>query len=55
VGDRRRDRLARVGEVVVLRDASKIYCAWNLVTGGTARAMNAANTTENFTPTLNVA
>lgn len=40
---------------VVLRDASTIYCAWNLVAGGTARAMNAANTTENFTPTLNVA
>lgn len=28
-------------------------CAWNLVVGGAARAMNAANTTENFTPTLN--
>jgi hypothetical protein len=40
---------------VVMRDAGKIYCAWNLVTGGTARAMNAASTTENFTPTLNVA
>lgn len=36
-------------------NTNKIICAWNLVTGGTARAMNAANTTENFTPTLNVA
>lgn len=40
---------------VVMRDAATIYCAWNLVTGGTARAMNAAATTENFTPTLNLA
>lgn len=40
---------------VVMRDASTIYCAWNLVTGGTARALNAASTTENFTPTLNLA
>jgi hypothetical protein len=41
----------------VLVDAtnSKLICAWNLVAGGTARAMNAANTTESFTPTLNVA
>lgn len=40
----------------VLVDAtnSKLVCAWNLVTGGTARAMNAANTTETFTPTLNL-
>jgi hypothetical protein len=36
-------------------NTGKAICAWNLVTGGTARAMNAANTTENFTPTLNVA
>lgn len=35
-------------------NTGKAICAWNLVTGGTARAMNAANTTENFTPTLNV-
>lgn len=28
-------------------------CAWNL-NGTTGRAMNAANTTENFTPTLNL-
>lgn len=41
----------------VLVDAgnTKLICAWNLVTGGTARAMNAANTTESFTPTLNMA
>ena len=36
-------------------NTGKAICAWNLVAGGTARAMNAANTTENFTPTLNVA
>lgn len=36
-------------------NTGKAICAWNLVTGGTARAMNAASTTENFTPTLNVA
>lgn len=36
-------------------NTGKAICAWNLVTGGTARAMNAANTTENFTPTLNLA
>lgn len=36
-------------------NTGKAICAWNLVTGGAARAMNAASTTENFTPTLNVA
>jgi hypothetical protein len=36
-------------------NTGKAICAWNLVPGGAARAMNAANTTENFTPTLNVA
>jgi hypothetical protein len=36
-------------------NTGKALCAWNLVAGGTARAMNAASTTENFTPTLNVA
>jgi hypothetical protein len=36
-------------------NTGKAICAWNLVAGGTARAMNAASTTENFTPTLNVA
>jgi hypothetical protein len=35
-------------------NTGKALAAWNLVTGGAARAMNAANTTENFTPTLNV-
>jgi hypothetical protein len=41
----------------VLVDATntKLICAWNLQAGGAARAMNAANTTEDFTPTLNVA
>lgn len=41
--------------VLIDVNTSKIICAWNLVTGGTARAMNAANTTETFTPTLNLA
>jgi hypothetical protein len=36
-------------------NTGKAICAWNLVTGGAARAMNAASTTENFTPTLTVA
>lgn len=36
-------------------NTGKAICAWNLVVGGTARAMNAANTTENVTPTLNIA
>jgi len=36
-------------------NTGKAIAAWNLVAGGTARAMNAASTTENFTPTLNVA
>lgn len=36
-------------------NSGKAICAWNLVVGGAARAMNAANTTENVTPTLNVA
>jgi hypothetical protein len=29
-------------------------CAWNLVTGGTARDMSAANTTEQVTPTYSL-
>lgn len=41
--------------VLVDKNTSEIICAWNLVVGGTARAMNAVNTTENFTPTLNLA
>jgi hypothetical protein len=36
-------------------NTGKAICAWNLVAGGTARDMSAASTTENFTPTLNVA
>lgn len=41
---------------IVFVDAtnSKLICAWNLVAGGAARAMNAAGTTETFTPTLTV-
>ncbi len=41
----------------ILLDAAnlKLICAWNLVTGGTARDMSAASTTESFTPTLNIA
>lgn len=35
-------------------NTGKALCAWNLVAGGTARDMSAANTTENYTPTLNV-
>jgi hypothetical protein len=38
--------------VTTADNTGKAICAWNLVTGGAARAMNAANTTENFTPTL---
>ena len=33
----------------------KAICAWNLQTGGTARDMSTANTTEQVTPTLVVA
>ena len=33
-------------------NSGKAICAWNLQTGGAARDMSAANTTENFTPTL---
>ena len=43
---------------VVLATASgtggKAICAWNLQTGGAARDMSAANTTEQVTPTLTV-
>ena len=49
---------ASVKSVVLATTADntgKAICAWNLVAGGAARAMNAASTTENFTPTLNVA
>lgn len=36
-------------------NTGKAICAWNLQTGGTARDLSGANTTEQFTPTLNVA
>lgn len=41
----------------ILRNASnsKLLCAWHLQAGGAGRAMNAPNTTENFTPTLTLA
>lgn len=35
-------------------NTGKAIAAWNLQTGGTARDMSGANTTENFTPTLTV-
>jgi hypothetical protein len=36
---------------IVVSDGTVLYCAWNLVPGGAAQAMNAANTTINVTPT----
>lgn len=33
-------------------NTGKIICAWNLQTGGAARDLSQANTTENATPTL---
>lgn len=33
-------------------NTGKALAAWNLVTGGVARDLSQANTTENFTPTL---
>ena len=47
---------AAVKSVVLVTTADNTgvaICAWNL-NGTTGRAMNAANTTENFTPTLNL-
>lgn len=35
-------------------NTGKAICAWNLQTGGAARDLSAANTTENVTPTLTV-
>lgn len=35
-------------------NTGKMICAWNLQAGGAARDLSQANTTENFTPTLNV-
>jgi hypothetical protein len=49
---------ASVKSVVLATTADntgKAICAWNLVTGGTARNLSAAGTTENVTPTLNIA
>src|SRR3954465_6123311 len=42
---------------VIMRNAagSKLIAAWHLQAGGAGRAMNTANTTENFTPTLTLA
>jgi hypothetical protein len=36
-------------------NSGKAICAWNLVAGGTARDMSAANTTEQVTPSLSLA
>jgi hypothetical protein len=33
-------------------NTGKAICAWNLIAGGVARNLAAANTTESFTPTL---
>jgi len=35
-------------------NSGKAICAWNLQTGGGTRDLSKANTTEQFTPTLNV-
>jgi hypothetical protein len=44
---------ANVYSVVMLNNAgTKLICAWHLQAGGAGRAMNAANTTENVTPKL---
>lgn len=45
---------AVVRSVVLISGTSAIICAWNLQTGGAARDMSAANTTENVTPTLTI-
>lgn len=48
---------AAVKSVVMVSSSDntgKAICAWNL-NGTTGRAMNAASTTENFTPTLDLA
>jgi hypothetical protein len=41
-----------VKSIVLRNGTSKLISAWNLLPSGTARAMNAKNTTENYTPTL---
>ena len=40
--------------VTTADDTGVMICAWNLVPGGSARAMNLANTTENVTPSLQI-
>lgn len=35
-------------------NTGKLICAWNLLTGGAARDLSQANTTENVTPTLSL-
>jgi hypothetical protein len=50
------DGPASVKSVVLVTtsdNTGKAVCAWNLQAGGAARAMNTANTTLNYTPTLN--
>jgi hypothetical protein len=41
--------------VTTANNTGKAICAWNLQAGGAARDLAAANTTEQFTPTLTVA
>jgi len=43
---------ASVKSVVMRNAKTNLICAWNIIPGGTGRAMNAANTTENLTLTL---
>lgn len=38
--------------VTTADNTGKAICAWNLQTGGAARDLSTANTTEQFTPTL---
>jgi hypothetical protein len=45
---------ASVKSVVLRNGTSKLICAWNLQTGGTARDLSAANTSELVTPSLTV-
>ena len=52
------DWSSAVKSVVLVTSADnsgKAICAWNLVSGGTARDLSLANTTEQFTPTLTLA
>lgn len=43
---------ASVKSVVLRNGTSKLLCAWNLLTGGTARDLSQAHTSELVTPTL---